>query len=298
MLYRKGLEDVRWHIPSLFNNDLAALMFLNIFNMVYGANSNIKGAYGSPMCIWNSGRNAKVQFRDDDFRYFVDEYNRLDVSCYLTFSSFHITEHDLDDLAGNEMLRILNGRDFPNYVIVSSDLLADYIHRNFKNLKLESSVLKPVYEYENYEEGPEYYNGLADRFNQVVIRPENLFNNDFLDYLDELKMDRFVALVNQTCSPYCPRASKHYDMYEDYGRGKSIRGRTFCSNDESKYMESLLVEYPSQISLVRRGFRDFKLQGRNINALDFLHMLGEYVFEPTGEFQMLLNYTKKKMNAT
>lgn len=290
-LYRDGLEDVQWQIPSLFNNDFAALVFLETIEKTFEEppKVNISSTFGSMKSSWNSGRPASAGFSMENFSYFVNYYNSKGISCALTFSNHSLTESDLESPPENWQLNYLNNVDngVDNYVILSSDLLYDLLVSEYPNVKLESSVLKPVYEHPMYDERPDYYNALAERFDKVVVRPEFLNNDNFMQAL--VPKDRFILLVNQTCVPYCEKAGKHYDFYS----GNASR----TPQCDQVYLDSCSVDYYRIRELIDMGFSSFKLQGRNVTAFDFLTMLGTYVFEPTGDIQTILSYARKKMNS-
>lgn len=281
------MESVRWQIPSLFNNDLPALVLMETLTRVYEdcPYIPIDSAYGSMESKWNGGRNTIRKFDSEDFNYFVNYYNSFAISCAMTFSNYHITEDDLYSENENEVLETLSVFE-DNIAIVSSDLLYDYISSKYPNVLLESSVLKPVYEHPDYDETPDYYNDLAERFSKVVVRPEWLVNDDFMKEL--YPKEKFVLMVNQTCVPCCEKARDHYDFYVGMGIDPH------CSK---VYMDTCSIDYYRMRELIEMGFTEFKLQGRNITSSDFLNMLCSYVFEPTGDIQTVLHYVRKKMNS-
>lgn len=296
-LYREGLESVKWQIPSLFNNDLSAITFKEVLDRVYPEfpHCTIYSTYGSFATKWNSGRVASFPFSESDIQYFINYYHNILIECYFTFSNYNLTEDDLDDINCNyvlDYLEFLNSECNGDHgVIVSSDLLRNYIRSEYPKLKIESSVLKPTYEYPDYDETPDYYNQLLDRYDTVVIRPECIDDDFFMKKLSD--PSRCIILVNQTCVPYCEKAISHYNFYNDVSAGKT----GIAPECSQVYMDCCSIDYYRMIELVDMGFTNFKLQGRNISSNDFLNMLSSYVFEPTGDIQMILNYVRKKINS-
>lgn len=300
MIYRQGLENVKWQIPSFYNNDPVALAFLKHFQFYLGKSSNITTTYGSPVANWNSGRVGKFKYDRELFKSTVMQYNHLGVNVYLTANAYDISKEDLEDLACNEMLSYLNdvSYDFSpcqNGVIVSSCRLMEYIRVHYPRLKVEASVLLPIYRkhHTGEDDSPEFYDLMTQGFDLVVPRPEFLLFSDDIDFENP---ERFVALVNQMCRQNCTMACDHYDFYRDHDLQSGKKWALDLCTDQDCFYHPVNIEYNQMLYLIKHGIEIFKLQGRNIRSDDFLHMLGEYVFEPTSSvFQHLINIARNAL---
>ena len=297
-IFRRETNRIRWRLPAFLNNDQAMLELLEILS--YQVNDNhIDSVYGSLRSPWNSGR---VSFLDSiDSSFFSDlvrKYNNYGVSVGLAFNNYNITENDLEDEKSNELLSILNeiNKEGPfNSVIASSDLLLDHIVTNYPYLKITCSVIKPTYE---DEDSSEYYNQLLDIFDEITPRPEYFFSDSAYDIDDK---DRVIVLGNQTCFRNCPTAVMHYDTYEKIERGLPHDNLVIrnCMTRKANYPdleERCIMTLDTINDLVNHGYTQFKLQGRNKSPIEFLDMLGKYVFEPVGWYQGVIDSISSRIS--
>ena len=196
----------------------------------------------------------------------------------------------LDNNTGNLMLEIASEYD-NSYVIVSSDILASYIKAKYPKIKLESSLLRPTYEIRDYSEKPKYYDDLCERFDKVMIRPE--LGQD-ISFMKKIKnKDKIDILVNSNCVYKCPFSVAHYNSAVDLESEKVPENTVMCNsrfyNKKSLYENNLLSNNDID-KLAKIGYKNFKLNGRNINEMLFLHILGTYIFDSSGIYTHLLNY--------
>ena len=272
------------------NNDQTMLELLEILSNQVEDN-HIESVYGSMRSPWNSGRVSFLDSIDNSFfRDLIERYNSYGVNIGLAFNNYNITKDDLEDEKSNELLEILNeiNSDGPfNSVIVSSDLLYDHILFNYPYIKITSSVIKPIYEGRN---DSDYYKELLDAFDEITPRPEYFFENH-----EELgDKYRVIILCNQTCFRYCPTAIMHYDTYEKIERGLPHDNSVIknCMRHKATYPnleERCIMTLDTINDLVNRGYTHFKLQGRNRTPIEFLSMLGNYIFEPVGWYQSIVD---------
>ncbi len=284
LIYPKNREKVQWKVPALFNNDEAALILNDVCEEL-GIRKPIQSVYGSIMCSWGGGRASKIKELDEKkAEQIINDFNNRNISCCFTFSAARITKEELEDKTGNALLKMASNSSYQNYAIVTSDLLTDYIRDKYPNIKLISSILRPVYEIDDYNETPDYYNELCKRYDKVVIRPDFCFDNR---YLKKLKYkNKIEILANLTCLSKCVLSRKHYDLASDQEKGiRTDFDFDFC-NKEMRNVQSVfntnVLSREDIDRLVKLGFTNFKLKGRNSGAYIFLDTLSRYIFEPTG----------------
>lgn len=286
LVYPKNRENISWKVPSLFNNDETILHLSDVCKEL-GLRQPIQSVYGSIKSAWGGGRPSKIkEMNKDDVAKTLNDYNSRGISCCFTFSSFSINEEELEDKTGNMLLTLASEGNKQNYAIVSSDTLAFYIRKNYPKIKLISSILKPVYEIDDYNETPEYYNSLCEKYDKVVIRPDFCHDEKFLKKLKY--KDKIEIMTNLTCIRKCPLTRKHYDLFSDIEKGIRENDFDFCNkemrNAKSVFNTNLLTN--SDVDrLVKLGFKNFKLKGRNIPQQRLLEMIGIYIFEPSGIYQ-------------
>ncbi len=287
-IYLKNRENVTWRVPSLFHYDDIIFLLLDDLKQL-GIKPTINSVYGSVKTSWGGGRPSgwpDVEKKAAEST--IHRHNENQTSCCFTFSNYHITKEDLEDKTANLLLEVASEGSFQNYAIVSSDLLADYIREKFPKIKLISSVLKPIYEIENFQDTPQYYNDLCKRFDRVTLRPELSFDYNFLKKLTN--KDKIDLIVNQDCLPNCPLYRKHYDFYSEVERGIKQRSEDFCHLEKRKveavYNTSLLSNQDMD-KMIQLGFKNFKLKGRSLTKSQVIDLLGYYIFEPSGLYQNL-----------
>lgn len=287
--YIKNREKLNFKVPSLFNNDSIMFNLLSVCDL-YGIKIPISQVYGSIKNSWNSGRMSKIREFDEQYaRDIIKKYNKFGIGVAFTFTKYNITEDMLDDKVANTMLNIASEEDF-NYAIVSSDLLVDYIRAEYPNIKLESSLLKPTYEYKDYSEKPSYYDELAKKFDKVMIRPE--FGQDY-KYLKQIKNKAKIdILINSNCVYKCPYSIAHYDRANMLENEEIPLNTIMCNSrvyDKVSLQQNNLLSNDYIDKLIKLGYINYKIAGRNINPLSLLYLLGTYIFDGSGVYAHILN---------
>lgn len=303
-VFRGYIGSCDFNVGTLFAHDGYALMLADACERI-GVRFPVDYVFGSVSCLFQGGRAAPIVFDKDNVCEIFDRYAQIGVGCRLTFSNYEITEEDLEDEESNFLLRRLNLGD-NNGVIVSSDLLADYIADSYPNLQLISSLVKPTVENRLGTESPEYYNALFDRYDIVVLNSAFAFDDDYLARIEH--PERVELIVNHRCRPNCPLSKEHYTTQTLAARAAStgnfiaqrrlegkltqINGECLRRRHEDPALNSLVST--SRIEeLVEMGFRHFKLEGRDYPLTTMAHDIGTWLFEPDGIYlslaQALLN---------
>lgn len=298
--YPDKREKVKWKVPGLFEHDKLLLLLSDICEELKILQP-IHVVFGGILSPWQAGRLPQIDSIDKKELYkIVEEYNKRNIACHLTFSNYRIKQNHLDDFIGNMSLQVFNdinsSKQFnvKNGIIISSDILFDYIRDKYPNVHLISSVIKPHYEFKNYDESSEYYNKLSEKFDNVCIRPEWNINKKFLKSLKN--KDKMELMVNQSCFKKCPLARVHYDNTIKYSPNdtKAEERIKFCQAKlfDIKTVKEHLNNSSEQIDkMVELGFYNLKLKGRCVNAQALCNnIIGRYIFEPTGYFDIIQRY--------
>ncbi len=218
--------EARWDVSGLFEHDMKFFQLVEASKRLFGCDLPIESVHGCHCIMWNSGRVYPYQMRYrsmgdeelDGFPGLLKKYNDAGISVYYTFSNPLIQEEHLDDPSGNYLLEVLakqNVAEGPcskaNGVIVSSDALSSYIRNRFPQLKQKASIIKADCEMPNKKGGrsPEYYEELAERFDRVMIAPDDNFDECMLERLSR-NADKYEVLVNETCTRGCVTRDSHY----------------------------------------------------------------------------------------
>ena len=149
-----------------------------------------------------------------------------------------ISPDEIKNTYENFLLDFFIDNDFK--FIVSSDRLKDYIKNKNPKSIVVSSILKPIYEFQNpvkkyennQEEETKFYNNLLKEYDSGVVRPEYsktvlLQHPDLIDDISKIEV-----LINHICISNCPVAPLHYH-FEHSKHSKEIL-----------LMLSLKEEYP------------------------------------------------------
>ena len=267
--------DAQWDVSGAFVNDRELLLFHDFFLRVAGIKL-LTLVHGSPLFLWNSGRVlpraacTAEQMRDAGLA-----YAHRGISLDLTFSNHLLREEHLSDPTGNALLAFFEKQNptGKNAVICASDALYEHVGKNYPKLKRVSSIIKVTVE--NGRGNADYYRRLADRFDKVMIHPDDAMNFDMLEKLDD--KDRYEILVNEYCIRGCKIRPWHYKFLsnlslnyfghvdEKFDARWKING---CSDlnvlvtDPSRNVAALSRTEISR--LYELGFRKFKVQGRGM----------------------------------
>lgn len=283
------LPEAKWNLTGLFIHDSFILEFIRRIRDHLKV-VPFKWVHGAPLSYkWNGGRvDPSFKISGDEISGTLDAYKSLGIGCMLTFSNRFIEKKDLDDPECNYLLDILSEDDSKkNGVIVSSDVLADYIRKKHPNLHIMASIIKVTCE--NGGGDISYYRTLESNFDSFVLDVNDNDNYDLLEKLDKKKTE---ILANSCCVYHCPFKSEHYDMLvKVHDKNSGITMDTVL-----EYQKKNCKAYPvgrqlgktrnhclsltELMKLYDMGFRNFKLQGRYTTSLTgILHDICHYIFE-------------------
>ena len=310
-----------YHLPGLFEFYEFYRVFLPLFreHREYFYNwCEIGSIYGAPAdCLWGGGRAGFGEDHAQDVLALMQKYG---ISARLTFSNSLLREEHLSDKKCNALCALFeNGmqdQDFSigeekeksdqnlgrrqekgllepelikkqeNGVIVHSDLLVEYLKRNYPKLYLVSSTTKVLTDFD----------ALIEEVNRKDFRyvvPDFRLNKAFdrLAGMTEEQKDKVEFLVNECCYIGCTDRKKCYEAVSRKNLGERIQHICNAPEAGSGYLFSKAMKNPGFISVddikntyLPMGFSNFKIEGRSLGSALVLEFLLYYMVKP--EYQI------------
>lgn len=302
-----------YHLPGLFEFYEFYKVFLPLWRehrKWFYEWCNIGSIYGSPAdCQWGGGR---VGFGNADIDSVLSLMNEYKISCRLTFSNSLLKEEHLTDKKCNELCKKLAGFQTElqinaqttlqtilqpdsqtlqqkNGVIVHSQLLTDYLKKNYPQLYLVSSTTKVLTDFKDFEielNRPDF---------QYVV-PDFRLNKDFshLSALTQKQKDKVEFLCNECCDFNCKNRKRCYENVSRKNLGEEVSEHK-CTSQKAAggYRFSLAMKNPAFIGLsdiqntyLPMGFSNFKIEGRGLGSALILEFLLYYMTKP--DYQLLV----------
>ena len=141
-----------YHLPGLFEFYELYRIFLPLFREhreYFYDWCEIGSIYGAPSdCIWGGGRTSFGYSDPEDVLDLMREYG---ISARLTFSNSLLREEHLTNKKCNELCKMFEHSHSPQSgVIVHSDLLLNYLQKNYPDLYLVSSTTKVLTDFQDF----------------------------------------------------------------------------------------------------------------------------------------------------
>lgn len=196
-----------YHLPGLFEFYEFYRIFLPLFREhreYFYDWCEIASIYGAPQdCLWGGGRACCGDADARDVLSLVDEFG---ISARLTFSNSMLTKEHLLDRGCNALCSMFEGLNVPSGAIVHSDLLADYLAKNYPGLYLVSSTTKVLSSFDDF-----LLELKRNEFSYVV--PDFRLNKEFkrLDLLSREQKNKVEFLCNECCNFFCSERKLCYE---------------------------------------------------------------------------------------
>lgn len=279
-------NTARFHLPGLFEFYDFYRLFLPLFyehREYFFEWADIASLYGAPAdCIWGGGRFGA----DADADKVLSLANEYGISARLTFSNSLLREEHLSDRKCN-MLCELFEKNGGNGVIIHSELLLDYLKKNYPDLYFVSSTTKVLTDFNDFSAELE-----RDDFLYVV--PDFRLNRqlDKLDVLSQEERDKVEFLLNECCYMGCKDRKACYENVSRRILGEECDEFICTAPDGDKgYLFSKAMKNPSFISredicetYLPNGFSNFKIEGRGLGSALLLEFILYYMVKP--EYQL------------
>lgn len=278
-----------YHLPGLFEFYEFYKMLLPLFRNhreYFYDWCEIGSIYGAPAdCLWGGGR---VGFGDEQATDVIRLMKEYDISARLTFSNSLIREEHLADKRCNRLCELFEKTgEVKNGVIIYSDLLLDYIKKNYPEFYFVSSTTKVLTDFDDLKAE------LArDDFDYVV--PDFRLNKK-LEQLNELpqsKKDKVEFLCNECCTFGCTDRKACYENVSRKSLGEDCEDHICTSLQAARgYRFSDAMKNPGFISVedikniyMPAGFSNFKIEGRSLGSAIVLEFILYYMVKP--EYQL------------
>jgi len=277
-----------YHLPGLFEFYELYKAFLPLYREhreYFYDWCEIGSIYGAPAdCLWGGGR---VGFGDERATDVIKLLNEYDISARLTFSNSLLQQTHLQDKKCNRLCELFEKTGTKNGVIIYSDLLLEYIKKNYPDFYFVSSTTKVLIDFKDFEAELN-----RDDFKYVV--PDFRLNKE-LDKLGELstiQKDKVEFLCNECCSFSCMERKECYENVSRKSLGEDCDDH-ICPSPQAKtgYRFSDAMKNPGFISIedikntyMPLGFSNFKIEGRSLGSAIILEFLLYYMTKP--EYQL------------
>ena len=278
-----------YHLPGLFEFYELYRIFLPLFREhreYFYDWCEIGSIYGAPSdCIWGGGRTSFGYSDPEDVLDLMREYG---ISARLTFSNSLLREEHLTDKKCNELCKMFEHSHSPQSgVIVHSDLLLNYLQKNYPDLYLVSSTTKVLTDFQDFLTEVN-----REEFRYVV--PDFRLNKQFekLDLMSQHQKDKVEFLCNECCWFGCKDRKTCYESVSRKNLGEAVPEFHCTSPDDGDgYRFSKAMENPGFISVddiqniyMPMGFSNFKIEGRGLGSALILEFLLYYMTKP--EYQL------------
>ena len=278
-----------YHLPGLFEFYELYRIFLPLFREhreYFYDWCEIGSIYGAPSdCIWGGGRTSFGYSDPEDVLDLMREYG---ISARLTFSNSLLREEHLTDKKCNELCKMFEHSHSPQSgVIVYSDLLLNYLQKNYPDLYLVSSTTKVLTDFQDFLTEVN-----REEFRYVV--PDFRLNKQFekLDLMSQNQKDKVEFLCNECCWFGCKDRKTCYESVSRKNLGEAVPEFHCTSPDGGDgYRFSKAMENPGFISVddiqniyMPMGFSNFKIEGRGLGSALILEFLLYYMTKP--EYQL------------
>lgn len=295
MKYDKTLDNqmtrVFFHLPGLFEFYELYKAFLPLFREqreYFYDWCEIGSIYGAPAdCIWGGGRVGFGEYEAEEVFKLMKEY---DISARLTFSNSLLKQEHLEDRKCNalcKMLEMSTGSGTSNGVIIYSDLLLEYIKKNYPGLYFVSTTTKVLTEFEALRAELE-----REEYSYVV--PDFRLNKAFdkLDTLTFEQKNKVEFLCNECCWFGCYDRKNCYENVSRKNLGENCPEHQCVAPEANQgYLFSKAMENPGFIGIediqkiyLPMGFTNFKIEGRGLGSALILEFLLYYMTKP--EYQL------------
>ena len=261
-----------YHLPGLFEFHELYRVFLPLYrrhrDWFYDW-CTIGSVYGAPAgCRWDGGR-AGFGDADPAAAELMREYG---ISPRLTFSNSLLREEDLSDPECNRLCALFEkSGPVPAGVILTSDLLLDYLREKYR--QLEEELKRPEFRFVV----PDF------RLNRELER--------LMALPAELK-GKVEFLCNEACWFDCPDRKACYENVSRKNLGEDCEDHICVSPYADRgYRFSDAMDNPGFIGIreirdvyMPGGFSHFKIEGRSLGSAIILEFLLYYMTKP--EYQL------------
>lgn len=258
-------KEIYWHLPGFCYFRLLNQIIINLMKdhpEKFYEGYKIGSVYGTfPGAIWNGGRAVFGITNKHDMESILKVYNDKGVPVRFTWTNSLIEEKHLQDTYCNLIMRLANNG--MNQVLVNTQVLEDYVRREYPDFKLISSTTKRIVDEATLKEE-------LDKDYHLVVLDYDLNHDEEVLKSIQPYADRVEILVNEVCYPGCSKRTEHYMQQSQMQLEYDIRSPFPCPNRSTERKFSECMDRPAFISkeqiadYVDKGFVNFKIVGRGM----------------------------------
>lgn len=287
-MYNTKKSIAYYHLPGLFEFYELYREFLPLFRKhreYFYDWCEIGSIYGAPAdCIWGGGRAGFGEQEPEEVLELMQEYG---ISARLTFSNSLLREEHLSDKKCNELCTLFE-KSVGNGVIIHSDLLLEYLKKNYPGLYFVSSTTKVLTDFE------QFLNEVNRKDFQYVV-PDFRLNKSFdkLNTLSQMQKDKVEFLCNECCWFACKDRKACYEAVSRKNLGLSSEHCCTAPDMGDGYRFSKAMKNPGFIGVkdiqeryLPLGFSNFKIEGRGLGSALILEFLLYYLTKPEHQLQV------------
>lgn len=259
-------REIYWHLPGFCYFRLLNQVLLNLMKDYperFRDGYKIGSVYGTfPGAIWNGGRAVFGTATKTDIKKILQIYNSRGVPVRFTWTNSLLTEKHVNDTYCNLIMQLAdNGM---NQVLANTQVLEEYIRREYPGFKIISSTTKRMLDPETLK------NELSKDYFLVVLDYDLNHNEEVLNMIEPYA-GKVEILVDEICQPGCRMRADHYReesrMQLEFDKESAFR----CPNriQESRSFAECqkragFIGKDEIESYAERGFVNFKLVGRGL----------------------------------
>lgn len=287
----RQLDSAHFHLPGLFEFFDFYKVFLPLFyehREYFYQWAEIASVYGAPDgCIWGGGRVGSGENKSNDVLALLREYG---ISARLTFSNSLLREEHLPDRICNRLCALFEkNTGVPNGVIVHSELLLEYLKKNYPGLYFVSSTTKVLTDFAQFSAELR-----REDFRYIVPDFRLNMQTERLNALTKAEKAKVEFLCNECCWVGCRDRKACYENVSRKTLGEPCSDFICCApGGKEGYLFSRAMRSPAFIGTedictkyLPNGFSNFKIEGRGLGSALILEFLLYYMTKPEYQLQV------------
>ena len=281
-------QKAYFHLPGLFEFYELYKAFLPLWREhreYFYDRCEIGSVYGAPQdCLWGGGRVGFGDAAPEDVLALMKEYG---ISARLTLSNSLLRAEHLSDRRCNRLCAMFEDSAVQNGIIVTSEVLLDYLRVHFPGYYFVSSTTKVLTDFSDFAKE-------LDRAEFRYVVPDFRLNREFakLEALTAEQKEKVEFLCNECCRFDCYDRKNCYENVSRKSLGEDCPDHVCMSPDAARgYRFSEAMKNPGFIGIrditdvyMPMGFSNFKIEGRSLGSAVILEFLLYYMTKP--EYQL------------
>ena len=284
-------KKIYYHLPGLFEFYELYKAFLPLYREhreYFYDWCEIGSIYGAPCdALWGGGR---VGFGEEKPENVADLMKEYGIQTRLTFSNSLLKEEHLTDKKCNKFCKLFehNG-DKENGIIIYSDLLLEYIKKNYPDFYFVSSTTKVITDFAKFVDE-------LNREEYKYVVPDFRLNKELakLGTLTDSQKSKVEFLCNECCWFGCFDRKNCYENVSRKALDEDVSDHVCVSPKATMgYRFSEAMKNPGFIGIedikniyAPLDFSHFKIEGRSLGSAIVLEFLLYYMIKPAYQLKV------------